>query len=55
MLRVSRKFFEDNLAECPAEFVQQVALKLMQQTPTVDTEIFRAMLPVYIEVQSDDV
>jgi hypothetical protein len=38
VMRWPRQAFEEKLAEYPAELVQQVALKLMQQTPPTGTD-----------------
>lgn len=53
ILRLSRKNFELSVANYPAEFVRDIALKLMQQTSVANTTAFQAKLPEYIEVEED--
>lgn len=48
-LRTKRTYLLANLTEYPEDFVQQVALKLLQEVPTKDKEVFEAKLPLYSE------
>lgn len=51
IMRHSRAQFEAKVAGYPVDFVQQIALKLMQQTPTVKRDIFGAKLTEYLEAE----
>lgn len=53
IMRCKRDVFESLLAEFPADFTQQVALKLIQQTPAVTCNAFQAMLPDYLEAEDE--
>jgi hypothetical protein len=51
ILRGSRPYFETCLTTYPAEFTQQIALKFMQQTPTVDRGIVQSKTAEYLEAE----
>lgn len=47
--RTGRKFLASNLTKYPTEFVEQVALSLLQDTRTKDKKDFNEKLPSYLE------
>jgi hypothetical protein len=49
VLLKQRNTFEQNVAECPPEFVQQIAVKLMQQTSNISATDFLAKTQEYQE------
>jgi hypothetical protein len=51
LLRTGRAYFKNNLAKYPADFTQQIALKLMEQTPTVDRDVVQAKTAEYLEAE----
>ena len=53
ILKLDRPSFERTITRFPAEFVQQAALKLLQQTPVATTEAFNANLREHIEVEDN--
>lgn len=53
ILKLDHAVFERTITQFPAEFVQQVALKLLQQTPVATTEAFNAKLREHIEVEDN--
>jgi hypothetical protein len=54
MMKYPRPWIEDNLAKYPAELMQQIALKFIQQTPHVSDKIFQAKLPEYLESEDSE-
>jgi hypothetical protein len=54
MLTGSRPVFERDLSIYPAELMQQMALKFMQQTPVRNSDVFQAKLPEYLEAEDGD-
>jgi hypothetical protein len=51
--RLSRKGAKDDVARYPSEFAQELALKLLQQTPLVAKKDFQAKLPLYVEADEE--
>jgi hypothetical protein len=51
IMKINRKQFEEDIAKYPAEFVQLVAVRLMQQTSLVDNKAFQAKLREHIEME----
>jgi hypothetical protein len=51
VLRLNRLHFEQLLEKYPAEYLQQLALKLMQQTPTERRKVLQAKLAECLEVE----
>ena len=51
--RLGRKCFKDNLTAYPSESVQELALKALQQIPTIAPEEFQAKLPLYVEAEEE--
>ena len=51
--RLGRKSFEDELTDYPSEFVRELALKALQQIPTIASKEFQAKLPLYLEVDEE--
>lgn len=54
-LRTKRENLNANMTRYPANFVQQVAVKLLQEAPTKPCEVFEAKLPSYLEPVEDAV
>jgi hypothetical protein len=54
MIRYSREAVKEHLTEWPAELMQQIAWKFMQQTPTQSDKAFQAKLPEYLEAEDSD-
>jgi hypothetical protein len=54
ILNGSRGKFEENLTNHPTELLQQLALKLMQQTPLQFPRVFQAKLPEYLEAEDSE-
>ena len=51
--KLKRATFEKNMAEYPSEFVQELALKFLQQTPIITDGDYKAKLPQYLEADED--
>lgn len=49
VLRTRRKYLVANMAQYPESFVQQVAVKLLQEVPTQNNEVFKTKIPSYME------
>jgi hypothetical protein len=47
--RLCRESFEDSLTDYPSDFVRELALKALQQIPTIAPKEFQAKLPLYVE------
>lgn len=53
IMRGNRDRFEQAIADYPANFVQEVALKLLKQKSTTSSKSFQANLPEYLEAEVD--
>jgi len=53
IMRFNRKLFQDDIADYPAEFVQLLAVELMQQIPPTGSKAFQAKVRGYVEVEKD--
>ena len=49
ILRTRRDYLIANMARQPESFVQQVAVKLLQEVPGQNSEVFEAKIPSYLE------
>lgn len=53
IMKGNRDRFEQAIEGYPAEFVQEVALKLLKQKPTTTSKAFQATLGEYLEAEDD--
>lgn len=53
ILRSDRKNFKNGMAEFPSEFVQDLALKFIEQTPLITVKDFQVKLSLYVEAEED--
>lgn len=53
IMRGNRDRFEQAIADYPASFVQEVALKLLKQKATTSSKSFQANLSEYLEKEDD--
>lgn len=53
IMRGNRDRFEQAIADYPASFVQEVALKLLKQKATTSSKSFQANLSEYLEEEAD--
>ena len=51
--KLKRTSFENSLTSYPSEFVQELALKALQQIPTISSKEFQAKLPLYVEADEE--